>query len=264
MSKPVRVGPGERKDGLTRAAKAAGYSAALFFGVHTLGAVLAGNASAAAIAQAVAAEWGGGRLGIAWNDPQADVPNGKTMAKRGLRGAAIGLAIAILIVLLLVATKSARILRGDFGVTSLLTGLAVTVCVAVRDELLLRGALLRVVSTVRSAHVKAAIGALAQVAFAIGTAEATISLAGLAVAAALGALYTYLWLVERGAFLAVGAHAAVAYATTTLATGAVADVRIAQTGWAGADGGLLGGYAAAVVVLVSVVVAARAISRRVP
>src|ERR1700734_3572306 len=77
----------------------------LFWGAVQFAAiVLARNATAAVAVQAALAEWGAGRLAIAWSDPLAPIPAWQQIGKRFGRGAALGGGVAVLVVVIALLT----------------------------------------------------------------------------------------------------------------------------------------------------------------
>jgi hypothetical protein len=198
------------------------YAAARFTGAY-----LAQYAAAAAIIQTVIAEWGAGRLGIAWSDPLAKMPTTKDVALRGLRGAGMGLSAAIVVGGIVVAGKAAHLAPNVPAPVAGLVGLVIPAFLAARDELLLRGLVLRVLPFGALPWVRLAACGLAEVASTYG--DGANAPAVLASAFAAGVAYGALWLRDRGAWLAWGAHAAFAWASTSLATGALLDVRPTTT-----------------------------------
>ena len=202
----------------------------VFWGIALVGAVLAAGAylaqrhAAAVVVQVVIAEFGTGRLGVAWSDPLAPLQTGAMLARRALRGAAFGAAAAVVLIGASVLARKAELDLGTFGLAPLLVGLATCAAGAARDELLLRGLVLRALGPRASIQTKLAVCVMAGVAWRFGTDTsatwAALAFSGLA-AAALGAL----WLRDRGAWLAVGANAAFAFTTGPLTQGALLDVR---------------------------------------
>jgi len=131
---------------------------------------------------------------------------------------------------------------------------------AVRDELVLRGMVLRVLRESRAPlpvalALTGAVGAAAQWG---ATGCGPWELAG---TAGLGVVFAALWTMDRGAWAPVAAHAAHLFTLDTLAHGVLADVRTTWSGlpsgsaWGGADAGLSGGIAAAVAGLAGAAVA---------
>jgi hypothetical protein len=197
---------------------------AIIGAVQAAGAYLAQRHAAAVVVQLVIAEFGTGRLGVAWSDPLAPAPTGTMMTKRALRGAAFGAAAAVTLVGASVLAHAATLDVGMFGVAPILVGLVSCAATGARDELVLRGLVLRALGPRASMQSKLAVCAMAGVAWRFGiepgASWSALAFSGLA-AAALGAL----WLRDRGAWLAVGANAAFTFVTVTLAQGSLLDVR---------------------------------------
>lgn len=81
------------------------------------------------------------------------------------------------------------------------------------------------------------------------------SISALVVAALLGASFATLWLRERGAWMAFGAHTAWALGTTTVVDGGLLQLRWVASRWGDAKEGLTGGLAVTLA-LVCVTIAA--------
>ena len=64
---------------------------------QAVGAYLAQNHTGGVVAQVVIAEFGTGRLGVAWSDPLAPLPSATDIAKRALRGASFGASAAAIL-----------------------------------------------------------------------------------------------------------------------------------------------------------------------
>ncbi len=222
------------------------YHAAWGLGVYAvtkLAAALISSASMAAIvAQAVLAEWGLGRIGVTWSDPNDPVPSNGVIARRALTGAAIGVGLSALVLGLLFVTKGAIFGRGDAPLALLAIGLLSSGFAAMRDELLLRGLVLRVVDPIATRAPK--LVACAVTGAAAAASEPGANVRTIAVGMLLGVVFGALWLRDRGAWLPWGAHAALTFVTGTLARGGVLDARVAQSAWGGGDAGVLGGAAA--------------------
>jgi hypothetical protein len=202
----------------------------VLWGVAILGVVqgaaqlLAQNHTGAVIAQVVVLEFGTGRLGVAWSDPLAPLPTGGDMARRAFRGAALGLAAAVVLTGASVMFRTASLERGSFGLSEIIVGLIVSVLLAARDELLLRGLVLRAVGASARLPVRLAVCGLAGAAYRFGT-DPGASPAAIAFALLGSVALASLWLRDRGAWLAVGANAAFMFTTGPLAHGALVDVR---------------------------------------
>src|SRR5688572_21011923 len=89
--------------------RTAAWGLAVYTGVLLAGAIMSRSAIGAAAAQAAVAEWGAGRLDVTWSDPDAPMPAGRVIARRALRGAALGLGASALLVVAALATKAASI-----------------------------------------------------------------------------------------------------------------------------------------------------------
>jgi hypothetical protein len=214
------------------AAKVVGWGL-LFWGAAQFAAVpFARSAIALVAVQALLAEWCAGRLGIPWSDPLAPMPSWQKVAKRAARGAAAGAGAAIAMLLLVhFSLRAGDLPEGALAATALLVGLVVALLKAARDELLLRGVLLRATrGTLPSWVSLLALGAAAAAArYGEGGAVGL----GLAVEAMRGLALGALWLRDRGAWMAVAANAAW---TFTLSSGGIVDLRLL----AGGDAAVVG------------------------
>jgi hypothetical protein len=117
-----------------------------------------------------------------------------------------------------------------------------------RDELFLRGFVLRLFAEKKPSL---ALGRAALAACAVANLAATVgagssNAAGITGAALGGVAFGALWLRDRGAWLAWGAHTAWLWSMGTLARGGVLDVRAVAGSWGGGDTGLAGGWASVV------------------
>ncbi len=224
--------------------------------VSALAALLSAHRAGSLAVQAFVVEWGAGRLGVAWSDPEAPPPNGRQIAARLGKGVLFGAALGLFVLGFARLTGAATFTAWTFAPSGLAVGAAVAIFSAVRDELLLRGLVLRTfrhslggpASPVRLA-VCGAVAAAARVGQ-LGDEPlvAVFSLSGLialASAALGGVCFATLWLRDRGAWMAFGAHTAWALLTTTVISGGVCDARWRSGGWGG-GGGLEGSGAAAV------------------
>ncbi len=128
---------------LKDAAKVAGWGLVFWGAVQFATIVFARNATAAVAVQAALAEWGAGRLAIAWSDPLAPIPSWQQIARRVGRGAALGGGVACLVVATALVTHVAQVAERSLGVGLLSIGLVVSLLTAARDELLFRGVVLR-------------------------------------------------------------------------------------------------------------------------
>lgn len=244
---------------LAESAKLCAWSLAIYAAMALAASYLSKNAMASLVAQAVIAEWGAGRLGVAWSDPNAPVATGSQIAKRALRGAGLGLAAAALVVAFALVTRGATVAANTPAPVAIAMGLIAPGLVAMREELVFRGLVLRVLGSVRSPGAKIVATGLASAAGALGASH--VGLPEVLAAGLVGAAFGALWIRERGAWMAWGAHAAWLWATGTLVSGGLVDVRAAKTAWAGGDFGIASGYPA-VVVLGAIAVVGIATSRR--
>jgi len=188
-------------------------------------AVFARNATALVAVQAVLAEWGAGRIGIAWSDPLAPMPSWKDLGRRAGKGAGLGAAAAVAVVVVAMATRGAARTAGVPGGGLLAVGLVIALLGAVRDELLLRGVVLRATRGLLPAWAAllACGGAAAAARFGI---EGTLGMA-LAVEALRGMVLGAIWVRDRGAWMAVGANAAWTWTLGSVMRGGLVDVRFA-------------------------------------
>ncbi len=210
---------------LREAWKVAGWGLAFWAGAQLASAVLARNATALVAVQAVLAEWGAGRVGISWSDPLAPLPTWKQLARRAGRGVALGGAVAALVVAAALATGGAATARSSPSVGLLAVGLVVAVLTAVRDELLLRGIVLRATRALLPwwAALLACGAAAAAARFGV---DGAVGLA-LGVEALRGVALGAVWVRDRGAWMAVGASTAWRWGLESLAHGGLFDVRFA-------------------------------------
>lgn len=229
----------ERSDSPVRLAA---WGAGVFAVSRLAGALLSSTSMAGLVAQAVIAEWGLGRIGVTWSDPLAEVPGTKAIVKRALLGCALGLGGAAVVLGLAIVTKAALVARADAPVAVMGIGLLAAGFSAMRDELLLRGLVLRVTEEITATAPRlVACGVTAACA---ATAEPGATAPSVAAAGLLGVIFGALWIRDRGAWLAWGAHTALTFAVSTLAQGGLLDARVARNAWGGGDTGLLGGFAA--------------------
>jgi hypothetical protein len=213
----------QRRPALADASKVVITGLLFWAGAQLASTVFDRNETAAVAVQAAIAEWGAGRMGIAWSDPRKPVPSFRVLRMRIALGAGLGLATMGLVVAVALGIRAASIHGAVPTVSSLLVGLMVGTLGAVRDELLLRGFVLRATRGLLGtpAAVLVCGGAAAAARFGI---DGVITLAILAEAlraVALGAL----WVRDRGAWMAVAASAAWAWAAGPIVHGGLFDVR---------------------------------------
>lgn len=198
---------------------------------------------AACAVQVAIAELGAGRLAIAWSPPSSGEPTIGQIGRRIGRGAMFGFAAAIVLLAVGAIARTLSMRAGSFEVASLLTGLLVAALSAVRDELLLRGIVLRALQSFTRGPLlvaACAAAAVARVWFAEGTTPESAIVSG-AAAAALACI----WLVDRGAWMAVGANAAFLFCANTMMRGPI-DVRGGDPPWGGGALGLASGRTSAI------------------
>jgi Type II CAAX prenyl endopeptidase Rce1-like len=204
-------------------AKVVGWGLVLWAGVQLAAAIFSRNATAAVAVQAVLAEWGAGRLAIPWSDPSAPVPSWSTIGGRAGRGAVMGILAAALVVGVAVLAHAASFVTSPPSVGLLAVGLVVSVLGAVRDELLLRGIVLRATRGVLPIWAALLVCGAAAAAARFGVEGAIgLVLAGEAIkGAALGAI----WVKDRGAWMAVAANTAWTWTIGSVVGGGLLDVR---------------------------------------
>ncbi|HEX3772701.1 MAG TPA: hypothetical protein VHV30_17600 [Polyangiaceae bacterium] len=213
---------------LTDAAKTLAWGLVFWGGEQLASAVFERSATAMAAAQAAVAEWGAGRLGIAWTDARSGAPPSPPPAQRAAVGAALGLGAAAAVVALAVALGGARVVPGAPSLGVLVVGLFVAACAAVRDELLLRGVVVRSTRILPLGATLLACG-LAAAAARFGTELAAGGRPGGAVLVEglRGAAFGGLWIRDRGAWMACAANAAWTWSLGPAASGGLLDVRFA-------------------------------------
>jgi hypothetical protein len=242
--------------------RTAAWGLAIAAGARIIAAVLASSSLAAIVAQAVLVEYGTSKLGVTWTVGR--VANNADAARRAGAGAALGLVVAVLLLVVLLATGAATATPSgrEVSISVVGIGLVSAALEALRDELLLHGLVLRIAKDVRSVALRAAACGLASAGAALG--EPGVTPANAIAHFLFGTMLGALWIRDRGAWLALGAHAAFLFATGTLFHGVVREVQLAVGAWAGARADLLGGIAAvctlAPIAAAAVVLASRAIS----
>ncbi len=224
-----------------------GWGLAAFAAVQVAGQYLSHNHSGATAVQAVIAEFAAGKLAIAWSDPHAAVPTTVGIARRAGTGAAMGLGAAALVVAFALATRAASFAHNTPVVASAILGLILAGLVAMRDELLLRGLVLRALRPVAPPAVALFVCGLAGAAAEVGVLTAAGGPQALVVQAAASGCtataFAALWQRDRGAWLAWGAHTAWVWTTGPLLGGGLLDLRWAEGAWGGGDAGLVGSLA---------------------
>jgi membrane protease YdiL (CAAX protease family) len=248
---------------LRDSAKVIAWGLALYGAVEFVGIRLSAKAMGALAAQLVIAEWGAGRLAVAWSDPSAPPPTFGSIARRAAKGAATGTFAASLVVAFALATGAMTAHPNRPEPSELAIGLMSAALVAARDELLLRGVVIRAFRHACPPGVLLAICGGAAAAAEYGTlgAPSDVTVPRLVVAGLLGVGFAALWLRDRGAWMAFGAHTAWSLATGAAIGGGLFDVRASDTLWGGAKAGLPGSLAG-VTALVPLAALAVARSRR--
>ena len=201
----------------------------------------------AAVAQAVIAEWGVGRLGVAWSDPTRPVPTTNAIARRAGIGAAVGVVAALVFVGFLATTRAVVLDRASPATSVVVIALVTAAFYAMRDELLLHGLVLRALVTVDAPVMKVLACGLTSAAAAYG--DLGGSPRAVAVQGLLGIIFGALWVRDRGAWPAWGAHTAWLFTTSALMQGGVFQAHVASTPGGGGDAGPLGGTAAIIALL---------------
>ncbi len=189
------------------------------------------NELAMAMVQAALAEWGAGRMGIAWSDPSAPPATWDSVARRAARGAALGIGAAGAVAVVALAMRSAVVSAGALALTPLVVGLVIAALGAVRDELLLRGVVL---GATRLLPLPVALLACGAAAVAARLGIDGIVTSALAPTALRGVALGALWVRDRGAWMACAANTAWTWMTGPILGGGLLDVRFASR--AGADG----------------------------
>jgi hypothetical protein len=250
------VGP-EASAKLRDAAKVIAWGLLLYGAVLLVGAKLQAKALGSLALQMVIAEWGAGRLAVAWSDPAADAPTNAAVAGRAGRGAALGLLAASWVVAFALATHGLVAHGNAPGLGQLGMGIVAAGLIAARDELLLRGVVIRAFRstcpTLALLLVCGGAGAAAEYGLIAG--EGSASATRLAIAGLAGLVFAALWLVDRGGWMAFGAHTAWTTATGALIHGGGFDLRSSMTAWGGGDAGVLGSLATVVALLPVVAIA---------
>jgi hypothetical protein len=242
---PKPLSPAESRAAAASAWRIAAWGIALYAAGRIAALLLQSMSLPAAVAQAVIAEWGVGRLGVAWSDPTQPLPSTGSIARRAGMGALVGVVAAAIVVGFLATTRAVILERSDPALSMILVGLVTAGLYAMRDELLLHGLVVRALVTVESPILKVLACGLTSAAAAYGdigpSAPSAIAAQGL-----LGIVFGALWVRDRGAWPAWGAHTAWLFTTSALMQGGIFEARVASSTWGGADAGPLGGMAAVI------------------
>lgn len=242
------LSPPESRAAAASAWRIAFWGIAIYAGGRIAALLLESLSMPAAVAQAVIAEWGAGRLGVAWSDPTRPVPTTGAIARRAGLGAAVGLVAAGIVVGFLAATRAVLLERSSPAASMLVVGLVTAGLYAMRDELLLHGLVMRSLVSVEAPLLKVLACGLTSAAAAYGELGGAAPMA-IAAQGLLGLVFGSLWVRDRGAWPAWGAHTAWLFGTGLLMQGGVFEARVASTTWGGADAGPLGGTAAVIALL---------------
>jgi hypothetical protein len=232
-------------------ARVVGWGLAIYAGAALVNAYLKQNPTGSLAVQAVVVEFGAGRLAVAWSDPRGPIPTLPRIGRRAGVGALLGAGAAALVILFATATHGATLASTTPTLSMLTLGLLIAGLTAMRDELLLRGVVLRALEQSAPAGVGLVVCGLAGAAATVGTALAAAGdsvvlpwheslIAGL-----MSVCFALLWKRDRGAWQAWGAHAAWLWITGPVAHGGLIDLRWKVGSWGGGD--LNAGNATAVV-----------------
>lgn len=248
------MSPEARSASAKAAARVGALGGLLFFGISLLGAVLANMPLAALVSQAVAAEWGMGKLGLAWSDPLAREPTATDIATRVGKGALLGIAPAALVLIWLYITHTCVIAPSSFAWSSVALGVLSATLTAVRDQILLVGLARRVlVHMDRALPRMLAAGAL----FAARSySSETATMSEVVASFSFGAFGAAIFQRDRSAYGAVGMNFGWLFATDTLFHGALLDVRTLPSLLSGGDAGMGRGLGAAIILGLSALVLA--------
>ncbi len=233
--------------------------------IHVIAVVFATNATGTVVLQALAAELGAGRAGVLWSSPPLGGP-ALTPAQRVAFGTIGGLAFAATLLGLGAATGAIHFAaHGSTSIVALLVAAAVSTAAAVRDELVLRGILLRAAGFGSGARFRrpswpSAVPFLAAAGLAAALSEPTLGLDA-AFRFASGVAFASVWQLDRGAFMACSANAVLRFATGTLVSGGAVDLRVAPGAFAGSSGILSSVAAVALASLFAAALAFRAFGR---
>ena len=206
------------------------------------------NLVGTAAIQSLVAEIASGKVGVAWSNPEAPIPSLRAVAIRAGRGALAATLVAAICIIAIVV-HGGSIARGRFTIPAALLGLLAAGLGAMRDELLLRGVVIRAFRHLLPLPMLLAVCGLAGAAARMGNPDATTL--EIVASGALAVAFASAWLVDRGAWMAWGAHAAWTWIASTLARGSVIDAKSPSGGAIDTD----------LVVVVVLVIAALAAAR---
>jgi len=199
----------------------------LFWGGAQLASTVFNRNETAAIAvQAVIAEWGAGTMAIAWSDPLRPAPRWRAIRARMAYGLGLGFLVAGLVVASMLATRAATVKHAVPSVSALAVGLLLGALSAVRDELLLRGFVLRVTRGLFGTPIAIVVCGVAAAAARLGV-DGVVTLAIVAEGLRGTALGT-IWIRDRGAWMAIAANAAWTWTAGPLTHGGLFDLRFVR------------------------------------
>ncbi len=230
MTDPKQIAKSKRK--LTRAGVRDATNV-LFWGMaayavaQLIAMLFSQNVAGTSAIQALTAEVAAGKVGVAWSDPEMPIPSTRAIAIRAGRGALAALVVAVICVIAIVV-HGGSIGRGTFTIPAAALGLLIAGLSAMRDELLLRGVLIRAFKHLLPLPILLLVFGLAGAAARMGNPDATTL--EIVASAALGIIFGSAWLIDRGAWLAVGAHAAWTWIASTLARGVIIDAKSPSAG----------------------------------
>jgi hypothetical protein len=226
----------------------------LFFFAASLfaGGILSAYGLVSLVAKAIIAEIGLSRLGVAWaDDPEEAAPSS---TKNVLRGIGMGLAASVLAALAAFVLGRAHFEPGGLVLATLGTGLVSAGATAVAHELFFRGLVLKLTSRIASTALRVVACGAAEAAFAFGQPGATVLEA--AVLGTLGGITACLWLRDRAAYTAIGAHAGWLFGTRAVFRGGLFELAGSASFMGGLGAGAFSGGASWLVLACALVAAA--------
>jgi len=191
---------------IARAARGVALGLALWGGLQLAAYAFPRNVTATLVIQAALAEWGAGALGVAWSDPASPGATWKAIRWRVAGGAALGFAASALTVAVALAMHAASFAGASPAGGPLALGALVAALTAVRDELVLRGVVLRSMGGLLGAPLAVLLCGGVAAAARLGL-DGSITL-GVAAEAFRGVALAALWMYGRGAWMAFGANSA--------------------------------------------------------
>jgi len=214
-----------------QSARLAGWVVGLEAAVSAVGGLLERHRAGSIAVQAFVAEWGAGRLGVAWSDPEASPPTLRIVLRRMGGGFALGALVAVMALAFAAASRAVAFTSPHAPGFDLLLGLVIAGLLAMRDELILRGLVLRAFGHTLSRPLQLAACGVVAAAARLGQLEGsplsalshTPGVVSVVNAALAAVCFAVLWLHQRGAFMACGADAAWRLTTTTAISGGVCD-----------------------------------------